>query len=154
MSQLDRTHHSLDNAYHPVSHYDSPHAVLRDHALSTAEKRAILSSWASDIYAVESAPGLRKIPGVPQPMRLAYILAALRQLDEDDGPPRPGGVPMRIARGTEAEAARPAIGFNSARWNRDANIRRYRKLLRTRLSEHERRFVEQRLNEELSACSA
>ncbi len=61
---------------------------------------------------------------------------------------------MRIARGTDAEAARPAITFNRARWNRDANIRRYRKLLRTRLSEHERRFVEQRLGEELSACSA
>lgn len=151
MSQADRTIHSLDAPYHPVSHYDSPRAVLRDDALSTAEKRAILSSWASDIYAMESAPGLRKIPGLPRPMRLADILSALRRLDEDDGPPRPGGVPMRIARRADAEAARPAIAFDRARWNRDANIRRYRKLLRTRLSEYERRFVEQRLSEELSA---
>jgi hypothetical protein len=151
MSQADRTFHSLDAPYHPVSHYDSPRAVLRDHALSTAEKRAILSSWASDIYAMESAPGLRKIPGLPQPMRLADILSALRRLDEDDGPPRPGGVPMRILRGADAEAVRPAIAYDRARWNREANIRRYRKLLRTRLSEHERQFVERRLGEELSA---
>ncbi len=151
MSQADYTLHNLDARYHPVSHYDSPRAVLRDQGLSADEKRAILSSWASDIYAMESAPGLRNIPGLPRPMRLADIMAALRQLDEDDGPPRPGGVPMRIARFEQAGTARPAIAFNAARWNRDANIRRYRRLLRTRLSEHERRFVERRLCEELSA---
>lgn len=151
MSHADRTLHNPDAPYHPVSHYDSPGALLRDHALSTAEKRAILSSWASDIYAMESAPCLRKIPGLPQPMRLADILSALRQLDKDDGPPRPGGVPMRIARSEEASTARPAIAFNRARRNRDANIRRYRKLLRTRLSDSKRRFVERRLGEELSA---
>ena len=58
---------------------------------------------------------------------------------------------MRIARRADAQSARPAVAFDRARWNRDANIRRYRKLLRTRLAEHERRFVEQRLSEELSA---
>ena len=150
MSQADRTLSSLETKYHPVSHYDSPDAVLSDVALSTAEKRAILSSWASDIYAVESAPGLREIPGLPRVLRLADILAALRQIDEDDGPPRPGGVPMRIARNQDADH-RPAIAFDPGRWNRNANIRRYRRLLRTRLSEHERRFVERRLSEELSA---
>ncbi|WP_247992182.1 hypothetical protein [Bradyrhizobium sp. 186] len=32
-------------------------------------------------------------------IRLADILAALRRLDgEDDDPPRPGGVPMRLRR--------------------------------------------------------
>lgn len=99
---------------------------------------------------MESAPGLRKIPGLPQPMRLADILAALRQLDEDDGP-HPGGVPMRIARFQDAGTAGPAVAFNRARWNREANIRRYRKLLRTHLSERERHFIERRLSEELSA---
>jgi hypothetical protein len=58
---------------------------------------------------------------------------------------------MRILRGADAEAVRPAIAYDRARWNREANIRRYRKLLRTRLSEHERQFVERRLGEELSA---
>ena len=150
MSQADRTPYGFETKYHPVSYYDSPRAVLRAPALSAAEKRAILSSWASDIYAVESAPGLRNIPGLPRVLRLADILAALRQLDEDDGPPRPGGVPMRIAR-REAAESRPTIAFDPDRWSRNANIRRYRRLLRTRLSEHERRFVERRLSEELSA---
>ena len=151
MSQADRTTQVFDGLYHPVSHYDSPQAVLSDGALCAAEKRAILSSWASDIYAVESMPSLRKIPGVARAMRLADILAALRRLDEDDEPPRPGGVPMRIARFHDSAASRPAIAFDRSRWNRDANVRRYRKLLRTRLNEQERRLIERRLNEELTA---
>lgn len=149
MSQADHMPHALDALYHPVSHYDSPHAVLRDGALSLSEKRAILSSWASDIYAVESTPSLRKIPGIARAMRLTDILAALRRLDDDnDEPPRPGGVPLRIARQEETTTPRPSILPHTSRWNRDANIRRYRKLLRTRLSEQERRFVERRLNKE------
>lgn len=151
MSQADRTIHSLDAPYHTASHYESPQAVLRDPALSAPEKRAILSSWASDIYAVESAPSLRKIPGIARAMRLADILAALRALDDDDEPPRPGGLPMRIARRKHGVTPLPPLVRHDMRWSRDANIRRYRKLLRTRLSDHERRFVEQRLDEELSA---
>jgi hypothetical protein len=151
MSETNRTRQGSDALYHPVSHYASPRAVLDDSKLSAAEKRAILSSWASDMYAVESAPQWRKIPGLPRPMPLTEILAALRQLDEDDDPPRPGGVPMRIARWEQAGMARPPNTVDRARWSRDANIRRYRRLLRTRLSEQERRFVQQRLDEELSA---
>ena len=70
--------------FHPAAHYDSPNAVLSDRQLSDAEKRVILSSWASDMFAVESCPGLRDIPGIGHPIRLADILAALRQLDGDD----------------------------------------------------------------------
>ncbi len=151
MSQPDRTTHSLDAPYHPVSHYDSPKAVLHDHALSTVEKRAILSSWASDIYTVESVPSLRKVPGLARPLRLTDILTALRKLDDDDEPPRPGGVPMRVARYQETVTPRPSNALDSARWSRDANIRRYRTLLRTRLSDHARGFVERRLSEELTA---
>jgi hypothetical protein len=85
--------------FHPVSHYDSPTDVLNDAALSTPEKRVILSSWASDMYAVESRPALRDVPGMPRPIRLADILSALRELDDDDDdPPRGGGVPMRLRR--------------------------------------------------------
>jgi hypothetical protein len=63
------------------------------------EKRVILSSWASDMFAVESCPSLREIPGIGRAIRLADILAALRKLDgEDDDPPRPGGFPMRLRR--------------------------------------------------------
>jgi hypothetical protein len=67
--------------FHPAAHYDSPNEVLRDRQLSDAEKRVILSSWASDMFAVESCPGLRDIPGMAHPIQLADILAALRQLD-------------------------------------------------------------------------
>jgi hypothetical protein len=51
------------------------------------------------MFAVESCPALREIPGMGHTLRLADILAALRQLDgEDDDPPRPGGVPLRLRR--------------------------------------------------------
>ena len=83
----------------PAAHYDSPSDVLNDNSLSTPEKRVILSSWASDMYAVESCPALREIPGMDRTIRLADILAALRQLDsDDDDPPRGGGVPTRLRR--------------------------------------------------------
>ncbi|MGY3368609.1 hypothetical protein ACVWZL_005734 [Bradyrhizobium sp. GM2.4] len=78
--------------------------------LSTPEKRIILSSWASDMYAVESCPALREIPGMNRTIRLADILAALRRLDgdNDDDPPRGGGVPMRLRRPWAAAERRGA----------------------------------------------
>ncbi len=102
----DRGVHPL---FHPVSHYDSPTDVLNDAALSTPEKRVILSSWASDMYAVESRPALREVPGMPRPIQLADILNALRELDDDDDdPPRGGGVPMRLRRPWAAALRRRA----------------------------------------------
>lgn len=101
MSNADRISNVYQVDFHPVSHYDCPDEVLQDPALSTAERRSILSSWASDLFAVESNPAFRKIPGVAQPMRLSDILAALRKLDVDDGsgdPPRRGGAAMRTWR--------------------------------------------------------
>lgn len=97
MSEVDRTANSPDVLFRPASHYDSPDDVLNDKTLSTAEKRVILSSWASDIYAVESCPWLREIPGIAQPIRIRDILAALRQLapDDDDTQPR-GAAAMRV----------------------------------------------------------
>lgn len=93
------TQSTVHPLFHPAAHYDSPDDVLNDASLSTPEKRVILSSWASDMYAVESCPALREIPGMGHTIRLSSILAALRQLDEDDDdPPRGGGVPMRLRR--------------------------------------------------------
>lgn len=166
MSSTNSTVTGLRGDFHPVSHYGSPAAVLADAHLSSAEKRLILSGWASDMYAVEARPDLRGIPGVPQALRLADILAALRQLDQEDQPPRPrGGAAMRVmpsvnvsaygaaadrVRAGAAEAARASrIAPGRARFSRAANIRRYRKLLATPLADHERRFVERRLAEEL-----
>ncbi|GLH78951.1 hypothetical protein SSBR45G_38600 [Bradyrhizobium sp. SSBR45G] len=147
--------------FHPVSHYECPADLLNDSSLSPAEKRLILSSWASDMYAVESQPHLRKIPGIGRPLHLADVLGALRQLDREDQPPRPrGGAAMRIVPRVDVNAdaaaadAAPAAGVRlrpaaRVRFSREANVQRYRKLLATRLADHERRFVERRLAEEL-----
>lgn len=80
----------LDHLFHPAAHYASPDDVLNDEVLSVPEKRIILSSWASDMFTVESCPALREIPGMGHTIRLADILAALRRLDGDGDPPRPG----------------------------------------------------------------
>jgi hypothetical protein len=146
------------SGFHPVSHYQSPVDLLNDTKLSRAEKRLILSSWASDMYAVESQPGLRKVPGIARPLRLADVLGALRQLDREDQPPRPrGGAAMRVVPRIDVDADGAASSVSAARmrpaarlrFSREANVQRYRKLLATRLADHERRFVERRLAEEL-----
>ncbi|MBB4425397.1 hypothetical protein GGD66_003954 [Bradyrhizobium sp. CIR48] len=99
MTNANATTGGLGALFHPAAHYASPSSVLDDRKLSTAEKRIILSSWASDMYAVESHPALREIPGMDRPIRLADILTALRKLDDDDDDPPPGGgVPMRLRR--------------------------------------------------------
>ena len=71
----------------PALAYDHPEQVLRDDALGVSEKRAILSSWASDANAVEHQPWLRRLPGSGRTIPLAAILSALRRLDDSDPPP-------------------------------------------------------------------
>lgn len=100
---------TLNPLFHPAAHYASPDDVLNAEELSTPEKRIILSSWASDMYAIESCPALREIPGMGHKIRLADVLAALRRLDgDDDDPPRGGGVPMRLRRPWAAAERRGA----------------------------------------------
>jgi hypothetical protein len=170
MSQADRTANNVGTFFHPVSHYDSPVDVLNDAALSTDEKRVILSSWASDMYVVESQPALREVPGIRHRLRLDDILTALKQLDDDSDPPPRGGMAMRLPRFSKLEctalekpqritsrhAATRRYGSIQAsrtqdhsRWTREANVRRYRKLLTTQLTDVERGFIERRLAEEL-----
>jgi hypothetical protein len=170
MSQADRTAKNVEPFFHPISHYDSPADVLNDARLSMEEKRVILSSWASDMYAVESYPALREVPGIPQKLCLDDILAALKQLDDDNDPPPRGGLAMRLPRFSKLDCVasdepQRFIGRHAAtrryrsmqasrtpshsRWTREANVRRYRKLLNTRLTEIEREFIERRLAEEL-----
>jgi hypothetical protein len=171
MNETSRAINRVDAQYHPVSHYDSPADVLGDPSLSVAEKRMILSSWASDMYAVESNPALREIPGIAHEMRLSDILSALRRLDEeeDDPPPR-GAAAMRIVPYTKLNAVSRPIDTGRSkqmgllprvrvtrpartRWTHEANVRRYRKLLATQLTDIERRFVERRLSEEMQALN-
>ena len=82
----------------PSAAFEHPRDVLNDPDLTTYEKRAILSAWASDACAVESAPALRKAPGTHAPVSFDEVIDALRSLD-DDPPPRPGGKSMRLRPG-------------------------------------------------------
>jgi hypothetical protein len=85
----------LDQLLNPAAVFSHPRDVLNDPDLTRQEKRAILSSWASDACAVDSAPHLRHPPGGPQPVSFDDIVDALRHLDDDPEPPRPGGARMR-----------------------------------------------------------
>lgn len=81
---------------HPSEAVAHPKDVLNDPDLTTAEKRAILSAWASDACAVYSYPSLRSSPGGKgSAVTFDEVLDALKSLD-DDPPPRPGGKCMRL----------------------------------------------------------
>jgi len=71
----------LDRLLSPARHYRHPDEVLADRALDPGEKRAILSSWASDACAVESLPALRRPPGARTPIPFDVIMDALLCLD-------------------------------------------------------------------------
>ncbi len=86
---------------HPAEKYARPWDVLGDEKLTRAEKRAILSSWASDACALDSVPAYRKPPGAPAPVSFDDIIDALKALDDDEPPPRPGGRSMRHVSGPD-----------------------------------------------------
>jgi hypothetical protein len=88
----------LDRLLNPAAVFNHPRDVLHDPDLSKQEKRAILSSWASDACAVDSMPGLRQPPGSKLIVRFDDIVEALRQLDGEPEPPQPGGRGMRFKR--------------------------------------------------------
>lgn len=73
---------ALDRLLSPARHFRHPDDVLNDDALDIQEKRAILSSWASDACAVESVPALRRPPGTEQPISFDQIMDALCRLDK------------------------------------------------------------------------
>jgi hypothetical protein len=80
---------ALDRLLSPARHFRHPEAVLNDDTLDIQEKRAILSSWASDACAVESVPALRQPPGAEQPVSFDQIMDALCQLDRTAASPGP-----------------------------------------------------------------
>jgi hypothetical protein len=65
---------------HPARAYEHPRDVVADADLTLYEKRAILSSWASDACAVEDFPELREVSGIA-PVKFDDIMDALRELD-------------------------------------------------------------------------
>jgi hypothetical protein len=122
------------------------------------------------MYVVESQPALREVPGIPHRLHLDDILSALNQLDDGTDPPPRGGLAMRpphleMIDETISELPQLCIDGQTSRgqhrliralrrshhrrWTREENIRRYRKLLNTQLTDVERNFIERRLAEEL-----
>jgi hypothetical protein len=85
-ADCDVLDHSL---LHPGTRFDHPEDVVRQAGLTTAEKRAILASWASDASAMTSCPSLRSPAGLKNPVSIDEILGALCELDR--GLRRPSG---------------------------------------------------------------
>jgi hypothetical protein len=71
----------IDRVLHPGRFYDRPADVLVDASLTMSERRAILSAWASDACAVESAPPLRHAPFALRPVTFDEVMDALVELD-------------------------------------------------------------------------
>jgi hypothetical protein len=94
----------LNALIHPGTVFDHPRDVLANSALSSAEKRAILASWASAASAIVSCPALRAPVRLKAPVTIDEILEALCELD---GGPRhpPGGKPTRLRSTARALAA-------------------------------------------------
>ena len=76
---------ALGQLLRPAVGFSDPFEVLKDPHLAPADKRAILSSWASDACAVEDYPTLRWLVGTEAPVPLADIKAALARLDALEG---------------------------------------------------------------------
>ncbi len=72
----------IDALLHPARAFSHPMDVIRDGDLTLYEKRAILSSWASDACAVEDIPELRQ-PFAAAPVKFDDIMDALRALDSE-----------------------------------------------------------------------
>ena len=87
--------------------FGTPSEVL-EAEISTEQKRCVLAAWASDAFAVEGKPWLRKIPGAAELVPLEHILRSLRRLDDDDWPPRGGGAALRFP---VLEEPKMAVGF-------------------------------------------
>ncbi len=73
----------LDALLHPSRVFTHPNAVVGDPSLTLYEKRAILSSWASDACTVEAAPTLREMPGSGQAVSFDEVMVALQELDRE-----------------------------------------------------------------------
>lgn len=99
---------ALDRLLHPSRFYERPADVLVDASIAVSEKRAILSSWASDACAVESCPPLRHPAFAASPVTFDEVMDALMSLDRA----RPGNSLLAVAaagdRSGEHEAGRQA----------------------------------------------
>lgn len=72
---------ALERWLRPGVGFGHPRDVLKDPLLDPNEKRAVLSSWASDASAVQDEPGQRWLLGTAEPVPLHEIREALARLD-------------------------------------------------------------------------
>jgi hypothetical protein len=72
---------ALERWLRPGIGFNHPRDVLKDPLLDPTEKRAVLSSWASDASAVQDEPTLRWLLGTVEPVPLADVREALQRLD-------------------------------------------------------------------------
>lgn len=72
---------ALERGVRPAIGFLSPDDVVKDPHLTNLDKRAILSSWASDASSVQDEPTLRWLLGTAEPVPLADVLAGLKRLD-------------------------------------------------------------------------
>jgi hypothetical protein len=72
---------ALERCLRPGVGFGHPRDVLKDPLLDLGEKRAVLSSWASDASSVQDEPSLRWLLGTPEPIPLDEVRDALRRLD-------------------------------------------------------------------------
>lgn len=78
---------ALERWLRPGVGFAHPRDVLKDPLLDAAEKRAVLSSWASDASAVQDEPTLRWLLGTAEPVPLADVREALQRLDRWEAAP-------------------------------------------------------------------
>ena len=72
---------ALERGVRPAVGFLNPDDVVKDPHLTFADKREILSSWASDASAVQDEPGLRWLLGTVEPVPLDDVRAAFKRLD-------------------------------------------------------------------------
>ena len=72
---------ALERCLRPAVGFDHPREVLKDPNLTFHDKRAVLSSWASDASSVRDEPTMRWLLGTPEPVPLAEVMEALARLD-------------------------------------------------------------------------
>jgi hypothetical protein len=104
----------IERLVQPARHFRHPREVVQDATLTTAEKRAILSSWASDACVIESMPAVRQIPASGRVVKFDEVIDALQELDGkagDIGMEEPRRRHRGPDRGSDPEEGPSGTGF-------------------------------------------
>ncbi|RXT38165.1 hypothetical protein B5V01_27195 [Mesorhizobium erdmanii] len=100
----------------PIS--QRPDEILNDPAMSRAEKRALLASWASDARAVPARPSMRQLEDGSH-IEVDEILQALKALDADICPSTSQQTP-----GLSQRPAQRRVRLSFPHWTRIVRHRR------------------------------